>query len=53
MVDTCKHCGTEVVRTVGGQWITPNSNLLPQYCWVDPQHGSKLHEVVSQQGEAK
>lgn len=39
----CKHCQA-AVRQIGNQWHSVANSVLPQYCWVDPVHGSQLHE---------
>lgn len=39
----CRHCQSAVHR-VGNQWHSVANSVLPQYCWVDPMHGSQLHE---------
>lgn len=40
----CKLCGDPLFRGPNGQWQSTDQNV-PQYCWVDPQHGSQLHKV--------
>jgi hypothetical protein len=39
----CIHCGKYLERQSGGLWNGPNM-IAPQYCWIDPEHGSRLHE---------
>lgn len=39
----CRH-GQSAVYLVGNQWHIVANLVLPQYCWVDPVHGSQLHE---------
>ena len=54
MMYDCKHCGRKVVKDEGGElWLDAGHSRvyingvrqLDQYCWVDPVHGSQLHEV--------
>ena len=39
---TCRHCGAQVWKA-GQQWHSDQEDW-PQYCWVDPEKGSQLHE---------
>ena len=39
----CKHCQAPI-RSHETQWYSVAQTVLPQYCWVDPVHGSQLHE---------
>lgn len=42
----CRHCGKVVVWSHdGNNLLTKGETLLAQYCWVDMQTGSKLHEL--------
>jgi hypothetical protein len=40
---TCKHCSKEI-RYYSGRLWHDSSVVFPQYCYVDPAHGSRLHE---------
>lgn len=39
----CTHCKAEIKKLGNGLWLNAKHDLA-QYCWVDPVHGSKLHE---------
>jgi hypothetical protein len=43
-LDTCKHCGVKIVSNDKGLWLNTQLQVFNQYCFVDPQGGSKLHE---------
>lgn len=51
MMYDCKHCGKKVVRDEGGRlWLDAGHSHIDmhgtqQYCWIDPLHGSQLHEA--------
>lgn len=38
----CKHCEQKLVHMNGSLWFG-ETDIAPQYCWIDPLHGSKLH----------
>lgn len=40
----CILCKTPVQQK-GDQWVCER-DVLAQYCWVDPVHGSQLHEPM-------
>lgn len=41
----CRHCNAAIRQVPSSeQWLSVAYTVLPQYCWVDPAHGSKLHE---------
>jgi hypothetical protein len=39
----CSHCGQKLVHQRGPMWHG-EADIAPQYCWVDPVHGSQLHK---------
>lgn len=45
MVFTCKHCNAEIKKD-RALWVSAR-DVAPQYCWIDPMHGSQLHEPVA------
>lgn len=48
LLATCKNCKRPITYSQGdnGLWFekTHDVQLGAQYCWMDPQHGSQLHE---------
>lgn len=44
----CKHCHREITYQQGdnGVWYeaVKTGEVLSQYCWVDMEHGSQLHQ---------
>jgi hypothetical protein len=44
----CKHCQRDITYRQGdnGVWHEPTVSvqLGSQYCWMDPTHGSQLHQ---------
>lgn len=38
----CIHCKKQIVL-INNRWLS-DENTFPQYCWIDPMHGSQLHE---------
>lgn len=42
---TCKLCKKELA-SVNGRWVLATSEdpSTDQYCWIDPMHGSQLHQ---------
>jgi hypothetical protein len=44
---TCKHCHQEITKSPQGGWDS-TAPVIPQYCWVDPEHGSQLHEPATE-----
>lgn len=47
MVTTCKHCGQPITHIAGRLWHN-ESKVLPQYCWVNPVGGSRMHQPIEQ-----
>lgn len=39
----CKHCGQKLEHQSGRTWFG-ESDIAKQYCYIDPMHGSRLHE---------
>lgn len=39
----CRHCGTALTLE-NGQWVRGTDGVLRQYCWIDQEKGSVLHE---------
>ena len=39
----CKHCEQKLTHQSGRIWFG-EKDIEPQYCWIDPAHGSQLHE---------
>jgi hypothetical protein len=40
----CVFCGRFIEQTDGTHWYDSIHKVLPQYCWIDPMLGSRLHE---------
>jgi hypothetical protein len=44
--DKCKHCSKPIMQRQDDVWVLNTKRIKAddQYCWMDPEHGSQLHE---------
>lgn len=40
----CKYCHEFLREGTNGLWHDDGKDTFTQYCWVDPEHGSQVHE---------
>lgn len=43
----CVHCKKNITHVSGRMWNSEDESIIPQYCWIDPVEGSRLHEPPS------